>query len=362
VPVEKKDATMLTGQQLARARDLEHGRGPDRLPRDAYDRFTALLDGLTLERESIKQAMGCALDNSECAVELVHLLRKRFHRDDASPVQLVAYLYVASDLLHNSSASVKNASLFRTTFQACLPEILDRLRRVHRQIQGRMSALAMRDKVLAVLTAWGSWSLFPPHYLVGLNATFLRKVEEADDEAMREDLSSHGLDEDKLRKACAQAGIVSSGSVPEMVARLQWLKEFTAPTSTTTTVKAKGKAEVPMKERVLQKDEAVKKENDKEDGEPMKEAAAQDDLDGEPLDEKYDDDVDGEPLDEKGDDDVDGEPLDPEEAVADDEDIDGEPMDPEDAVAEEDLDGEPLDDDEDVDGEPLDEDLDGEPL
>lgn len=173
-----KHKKLLTGQQIARARDLERGRERNRLSGEDYDDFKELLGELTLERESVKKTMGFALDNSEAAVDLVNIILESFKSSTSSGITLVGLLYVTSDILHNSSAAVKNASLFRTTFQECLPEIMDTLRIVHKSIVGRMSANAMKEKVMNVLSAWESWSLFPPAVLLGLHASFLRKVEE----------------------------------------------------------------------------------------------------------------------------------------------------------------------------------------
>ncbi|GLE00297.1 hypothetical protein PINS_up009024 [Pythium insidiosum] len=363
-PVLHKDEKLLTGQQLARARDLEHGRGVHRLSQDDVDHLLELLTNVTLERESIKTVMGFALDNSEAAVDIVLLLREQFDRDDVSAVSLVAFLFVVSDILHNSSASVKNASLFRTTFQECLPAIFDRLRRCQKAIVGRMSALAMRDKVLSVLTAWEQWSLFPPQYLVGLNATFLRKVEEAEflvqcraDGTITGADRLSGSDEERLRKTCVQAGIQSSGTAEELLARLQWLKEFTAPApkKPTATVVVQGPAGVSVPSAPDQEGKHRKEAHDEEDdvdGEPMDEQEQVQQVSAAKIRDDHEDD------DEE---DVDGEPLDETEPVArcpadDEEDLDGEPLDDD----EEDLDGQPLDDEEEEEEE--EEDVDGEPL
>lgn len=347
-----------TGQQIARARELESGREPNRLPEDVYDELQDLLAELTLERESVKKVMGFALDNSEAAVDIVNILREEFHRrEDSSAVVLVGLLFVASDILHNSSAAVKNASLFRTTFQDCLPEIMDVLRVSHKNILGRMSANVMKDKVLSVLTAWESWSLFPPGYLVGLNATFLRKVDEAEFMSNHNELLKQvsDKDEERLRKACKQAGILSSGSAKELFARLQWLKEFTSPTASSSTTAATKPTTASQVDRRAVGVESKKSAPDA----IMLEKPGEDDLDGEPIEES-DEDLDGEAMDEPGlnaimtdlhanqepaNDDIDGVPLDGEE------DIDGAPMDEDDQEQGGDIDGEPLDG-EDLDGEP----------
>lgn len=347
-----KSEKLLTGQQIARARDMERGRERNRLSGEDYDDFKELLDELTLEREAVKKTMGFALDNSEAAVDLVNIILESFKSSTSSGVMLVGLLYVTSDILHNSSAAVKNASLFRTTFQECLPEIMETLRHVHKNIVGRMSAIAMKEKVMNVLTAWESWSLFPPAVLLGLHATFLRKMEEDEYLATRS-LNIDGIGEadlERLRKTCRQSGIMATGDAKRLVARLQWLKEFTSPIASTApgqTVPMKKPNGQPCSENATSGvDVATRKTEEvgKEDGV---------DFDSEPVDEENldGDSIDGEPIVE-GSNDADGEPMDEEE-------LDGEPLDG-DAVGGE-LDGEPLDG-EDLDGVPMDEDLDGEPI
>ncbi|KAI9916218.1 hypothetical protein PsorP6_018256 [Peronosclerospora sorghi] len=353
---------LMTGQQIARARDMERGRERNRLSNEDYDEFKHLLSELTLERESVKRTMGFALDKSEAAVELVYIILESFKSASTSSVTLVGLLYVTSDILHNSSAAVKNASLFRTTFQECLPEIMNTLRVVHKNIIGRMSANAMREKVINVLSAWESWSLFPPAVLLGLHATFLRKVDED------EYLASRGVDVERieeidlerLRKTCRQSGIIATGDAKQLVARLQWLKEFTSPATCTDigqiaamkkpSTQVIHEATISSEPRGHTNSATGRKvrEGEKENGEPIEDNLDGDPIDGEPTDSSriHEEALDGEPLDGEP---LDGEPLDGEP-------LDGEPLDGEP------LDGEPLDG-EPLDGEPLDgEPLDGEPL
>ena len=161
-----------------------------------------------------------------------------------------------------------------------------------------------------MLNAWETWSLFPPSYLLGLNATFLAKKDPSDVDP-RSVLGPEilNLSEDRLKRKCKQAGLVSSGSMLDMYACLAMLQRFTSVSKAPTSASKPG----------------------------------DDDLDGAPMDEMPD-----APM-GSGDDDIDGVPLDGNNQ---DDDLDGEPLDG-------DVDGEPLDD---VDGEPLDDDVDGEPL
>ncbi|TDH72117.1 hypothetical protein CCR75_001242 [Bremia lactucae] len=370
---------LLTGQQIARARDMERGRERNRLPRDDYDKFKTLLKELTLERESIKMTMGFALDKSEAAVDLVNIVFESFKESSSSGLALISLLYVTSDILHNSSAAVKNASLFRTTFQERLPEIMDILRVAHKNIAGRMSANAMKEKVTNVLTAWENWSLFPPAVLVGLHATFLRKLEENEYIVMH-DLNFTGIGEsdlERLRKTCRQAGIVATGDAKSLVARLQWLKEFTSPTAqiasgpvlATNSSLPYASTNKIVPQAVSETHSKRAEVNDFQEKRTIKGSLVDEDLDGEPVDEKNSMEESNALDEELGGEAIDGDLLKRNDSLKNDfngelldgEDLDGVPMD------EKDLDGVPMDgenlDGEDLDGVPMDEeDLDGAPL
>lgn len=80
-------------------------------------------------------------------------------------------LYVVSDILHNSSAPIPNASSYRSLFQSHLPTIFAALRRTHLAL-GRISGHAMKDKVSGVLRAWNQWALFPGNFIGRLEEIF----------------------------------------------------------------------------------------------------------------------------------------------------------------------------------------------
>ncbi|KAH7416576.1 hypothetical protein KP509_14G097400 [Ceratopteris richardii] len=86
----------------------------------------------------------------------------------------VARLMLVSDILHNSSAPVKNASAYRTKFEASLPDIMESFNELYRGITGRITAEALKERVLKVLQVWSDWFLFSDAYVNGLRATFLR--------------------------------------------------------------------------------------------------------------------------------------------------------------------------------------------
>lgn len=60
----------LTGAQIERARAAMRGGKEQRLDDNSYDEFKDILDRLTIERESIKLAMGFAFDHIDAHQEV----------------------------------------------------------------------------------------------------------------------------------------------------------------------------------------------------------------------------------------------------------------------------------------------------
>lgn len=138
------------------------------------DDFEDMLRALTLERSQIKEAMGFALDNADAAGEVVEVLTESLTLKETSIPTKVARLMLVSDILHNSSAPVKNASAYRTKFEATLPDIMESFNDLYRSITGRITAEALKERVLKVLQVWADWFLFSDAYINGLRTTFLR--------------------------------------------------------------------------------------------------------------------------------------------------------------------------------------------
>ncbi|CAM9257117.1 unnamed protein product [Chrysoparadoxa australica] len=220
--VQNERHKYATGRQLEKAREGElDGR---RMVSKDRERFQAILAGLTTSRKSIKQAMGFALDNSENSKEVVALLAEAM-LSAKSAAEKVAYLHLASDVLHNSTAPVRNASSYRSLLEGRLPELFENLGNTFRAIEGRMSARQVEDRVLAVMEAWEQWSLYPALYMTGLEATFKRKRDEF--EHPKEEKAGVDLDMEALVKKAQQAGLFTEGlSATDVLARLEHLSRY----------------------------------------------------------------------------------------------------------------------------------------
>ncbi|GMJ15828.1 reduced red-light responses in cry1cry2 background 1 [Hibiscus trionum] len=168
-PEHEKDSSATYAAGRSRRVD------PERTLTDPQrDEFEDMLRALTLERSQIKEAMGFALDNADAAGEVVEVLTESLTLKETPIPTKVARLMLVSDILHNSSAPVKNASAYRTKFEATLPDIMESFNDLYRSVTGRITAEALKERVLKVLQAWSDWFLFSDAYVNGLRATFLR--------------------------------------------------------------------------------------------------------------------------------------------------------------------------------------------
>lgn len=76
--------------------------------------------------------------------QVVEVLTESLTLKETSIPTKVARLMLASDILHNSSAPVKNASAYRTKFEAKLPDIMESFSDLYRSITGRITAEALK--------------------------------------------------------------------------------------------------------------------------------------------------------------------------------------------------------------------------
>eukprot|EP00953_Heterococcus_sp_UTEX-ZZ885_P007937 4765-Heterococcus_DN1.PRE.2 len=162
-----------TGRQKEKAltAEREKGGGGGRLSEADAAEFTALLSQLTVpSRHLIREAMGFALDKSDASSHIVELLTASLIADSSfataaatasaidqsaepdkqqqlpPPPVMVARLYLVSDILHNSSAPVRNSSSYRTLLQSALPRIFEALGAALRGVSGRMTARQLQDR------------------------------------------------------------------------------------------------------------------------------------------------------------------------------------------------------------------------
>jgi len=156
-----------------------------------------MLDSLTLERKSIKEAMAFALDHTEQSSHVVELLTESLVPQDIPLPLKIARLYLVSDILYNSSARVPNASSYRRCFESTLPHIFESLNETHKNISGRITAQNLKEQILKVIRIWEGWSLYPQSSTATLHHIFLlrnsKEQEPTQESEMAEDEDLDGV-------------------------------------------------------------------------------------------------------------------------------------------------------------------------
>ncbi|ORY89718.1 hypothetical protein BCR35DRAFT_157196 [Leucosporidium creatinivorum] len=146
------------------AEDSERERTPKgRLGKLAQKRFESMLRSLTSTREKIGRSMAFALEHADAASLIVDLLVASLTLDGTPVPRKIARLHLVSDILHNSSASLPNAWVYRSIFENRLPEVFDHLGDVYLSFPGRMKAEQFRNQVVDIVDVWErDWILFEP--------------------------------------------------------------------------------------------------------------------------------------------------------------------------------------------------------
>jgi len=159
-----------------------------------YDELSDILRSLTISRADIAKGMAFALDHADAGKEIVQTIAESLTLDSTPVSSKMARLYLVSDILHNSQSGVKNASNYRTMFQASLKDVLKSFGNAMKASSGRITALALKDQVMKVLEVWDRWSLYPSHFIQELVALFLDKPPPAKSLPKEEDVDGEPLD------------------------------------------------------------------------------------------------------------------------------------------------------------------------
>jgi len=85
----------------------------DKLCSEKRDKLEEVLHGLTTERVSVGEAMKYCIENADQAEEIVECITESLLINETPLNRKVARLYLVSDILHNCTVKVANASYYR---------------------------------------------------------------------------------------------------------------------------------------------------------------------------------------------------------------------------------------------------------
>uniref|UniRef100_A0A6S8KMZ3 U2 snRNP-associated SURP motif-containing protein n=2 Tax=Dunaliella TaxID=3044 RepID=A0A6S8KMZ3_DUNTE len=232
IPPSMTALQMAAGTAAAKGSAASEGGGSRERPLSdrERDRFEDMLRTLTVERADIKNAMVFALDCADAGAEIVETLTDALTLPE-TPVPLkIARLFLLCDILHNSTAPVRNVSRYRTRFEAVLPTIFDSLHETYRSVETRITQEALRRHVLRVLRCWRERYMFTDDYLNGLQATFLQPLT-ASTEALAATNPSlaamlEALSNEDLERKCRLSGLSAKGGRESQIQRLMTLDAY----------------------------------------------------------------------------------------------------------------------------------------
>eukprot|EP00210_Caulerpa_lentillifera_P005762 g5509.t1 len=215
------------GSQLTAAQKGGEAVGKKKLLSEMErDKLKSILYELTANRGSICEAMVFALNNAEAAEEIVEILAECLCNVDLDITLKIAHLFLVSDILHNSSASVRNASQYRSRLEEKLPDVFESLQQVYSSLNDKKDIQeTVKKYVLRVLRIWRNWFLFSNDYLNGLQSTFLTPMEsvKADSEHLKKLFELH---EDEIERRCRQNGLSVLGGVQQQRIRIARLESY----------------------------------------------------------------------------------------------------------------------------------------
>eukprot|EP01138_Halocafeteria_seosinensis_P000255 gb/GECG01000261.1/.p1 GENE.gb/GECG01000261.1/~~gb/GECG01000261.1/.p1 ORF type:complete len:1036 (+),score=168.71 gb/GECG01000261.1/:1-3108(+) len=208
--------------------DVPHGY--TLLSQKEFRKWVRKLRRVSLQRDSICDAMVWALEHASKARSIVDMIRQSMTKRTAPAPTKVARLYLLNDILHNSTASVRNASVYRNAIEDILPVAFEELGWTLRKLYkyaGRITAEAMKNRIQRVLRRWESIGVFPPLFLHGLEATLLWRPDAQPPEEQWENVDESTLNLDDIKQKCKQAGQQSEGlNVNAMLKRIAWVNQF----------------------------------------------------------------------------------------------------------------------------------------
>ncbi|XP_017073069.1 LOW QUALITY PROTEIN: U2 snRNP-associated SURP motif-containing protein [Drosophila eugracilis] len=139
------------------------------------DRLEDLIRQLTPERARIGDAMIFCIEHADAADEICECISESLSNLSTVASKKIARLYLISDILHNCTVKVANASFFRKSVEKQLVEIFENLHKYYLNIESRLKAEGFKTRVCNVIRTWEEWTIYPKEFTAQLTAKFLGK-------------------------------------------------------------------------------------------------------------------------------------------------------------------------------------------
>uniref|UniRef100_A0A6G1S3S7 U2 snRNP-associated SURP motif-containing protein n=2 Tax=Aceria tosichella TaxID=561515 RepID=A0A6G1S3S7_9ACAR len=130
-----------------------------------------ILRDLEPTKTSIGSAMLFCINHSYAAEEIIDSIKDSLSVTGTSIKRKLALLFLISDILNNSSASVTNASYFREGFRDKLDHIFLEMRDYLSKLEDVQQVKKLNQKILNVLGAWKYYQLYEDEFVLKLSNT-----------------------------------------------------------------------------------------------------------------------------------------------------------------------------------------------
>ncbi|XP_045135171.1 U2 snRNP-associated SURP motif-containing protein-like isoform X4 [Portunus trituberculatus] len=151
-------------------------------------RLESLIRGLVPERDKVGEAMVWCIEHADAAEEICQCLTEALTSPETALPKKIARLYLVSDILHNCSVKVSNASFYRKGFQSKLAEIFEGVHVAYNLVESRLRAEQVKQRVMQCCRAWEDWAIYPHEFLIHLQNIFLGLVKREAKMEMEEEL------------------------------------------------------------------------------------------------------------------------------------------------------------------------------
>lgn len=162
-----------TDPQERQVQDEEPARSKRSLSEAKKEWLADIMRSLDPTKVKIGSAMMFCINHSDAAQEIIDTIHNSIQLLDIPFQKKVAQVYLISDILHNCSAAVTNASYYRKGFQAKLVSIFEHLRSYLVSIEDEHKANKFKQKTFAVLGAWKEWNLYEDEFVIQLSNVLL---------------------------------------------------------------------------------------------------------------------------------------------------------------------------------------------
>lgn len=183
----------IEGSQLDIRSCIGDSRKKGSLGKFKRDSLGDILRNLDPTRVKIGDAMIFCISHSDAAQEIIDCIYESLLLLETPFQRKIARLFLVSDILHNCSAAVTNASFYRKGFQQKLELIFKHLREYLVSIEDRYKADRFKQKVLGVLGAWKEWTLYEDEFVIKLS-NILLGIEPSVNDACKGQSNERALD------------------------------------------------------------------------------------------------------------------------------------------------------------------------